>query len=263
MAGLNRLETRDLHAGYRGGDILRDVSVAVEPGEVLVLLGPNGAGKTTLLRALARLLRPRGGVVLLDEADLWRRPPSWTAQRVALAMQQDAAGWPLTVAETVSLGRAAHRGWVRPFREHDRDVVRRALERTELVSLRDRPITELSSGEWQRVLLARALAQESAVLLFDEPTAHLDLRFQVEVLRLARRLAHADGLAVVLTLHDLNQAALWADRIALLVGGRLLEVGPPVQVLTAERVSEAYSLRVDVFRHPQTGTPFITPVIER
>jgi iron complex transport system ATP-binding protein len=263
MADVSSLEVRDLHVGYASRPVLREVSLAVTPGEVLVLLGPNGAGKTTLLRALARLLRPSRGAVLFDGTDLWHRPPRWAASRVAIAPQQQAIDWPLTVEEAVILGRSAQRGWLMPFSASDHDIVRAALQRTGLLELRERPIAELSSGEGQRVLLARALAQESKVLLFDEPTAHLDLRYQVEVMHLTRRLALDDNLAIVLTLHDLNQAALWGDRLALLTNGRLLMLGTPDQVLTAERIREAYGQAVSVLRHPVSGLPFVVPAIER
>jgi iron complex transport system ATP-binding protein len=255
------LEAADLDAGYRGRAVLRDVSLAVRPGEVLALLGPNGSGKTTLLRALARLLEPARGCVRLDGVDLWSRGPRWAARQAALAPQNRPADWPLTVSEAVALGRAAHRGWVAALTADDRAAVDRALARLDLVGLRDRPVTELSGGEGQRVVLARALAREPRALLFDEPTAHLDLRHQVELLDLLRRLSRTDGLAVVLALHDLNQAAAWADRLALLDGGQLRAAGPPAEVLTPALIGDVYGVRVSVTTHPVHGGPLVTPVV--
>jgi iron complex transport system ATP-binding protein len=249
-----------LDSGYRNRPVLTAVSLSIRAGEVLALIGPNGAGKTTLLRALARQLRPTAGTVMLDETPLWTRGPGWVARRIALAPQGRPPERPLTVAEAVALGRAPHRGWLLPLTAADQEIVRRALERAGLGALMNRPVTELSAGEAQRVVLARALAQGPAVLLVDEPTSHLDLRFQRELLDRLRQLAQDDRMAVVLALHDLNLAGLWADRVALLTGGRLLALGAPAEVLTAERLEAAYETPLVVTRHPVFGTPLVTPV---
>jgi len=226
---------------------------------VLALLGPNGAGKTTLLRTLARLLSPRGGSVYLEGQSLWSRGRAWAHQGVSLASSEDAGGSTLSVEEVVRLGRAAHRGWWRPMSAPDFQVIDQALDRTGLTSLRQRPISELSAGEWQRVILARALAQEPTLLLLDEPTAHLDLKYQVEILNLVESLAHEEGLTVILSLHDLNQASAWADRIALVADGALLAIGEPADVLTPEWLERAYHCPVFVQPHPIFGTPMILP----
>jgi iron complex transport system ATP-binding protein len=239
--------------------VLDEVRLEARPGEVLALIGPNGAGKTTLLRALARLLRPLGGLVSLDGRDIWRMRPGPAARRMALAPQA-AELWPLTVEQFVALGRAPHRGWLLPLGPADRAAVAGALERTGMAALRERLVTELSGGEQRRAILARALAQEPRVLLLDEPTAALDLKYQASTLALARQLAHEDGLTVVVTLHDLNQAAGVADRVALIARGRLLAVGPPDEVLTAELIGATYDVAVSVCRHPLDGTPLITPL---
>lgn len=257
--GRDRLRLEELVCGYKRGAVLSEVNLTLEAGSILALLGPNGSGKTTLLRTLARLLRPRSGVVSLDGESLWGQRRLWAHRRIAIASQDEADGSTLAVAEVVRLGRAAHRGWWRPMTADDHAAIDRALAGADLNHLRDRPVAELSAGEWQRVQLARALAQEPTVLLLDEPTAHLDLNYQLEILELADRLAHDDGLTVVLSLHDVNQAALWADRIALLAEGRLLAVGPPEAVLTPELLSRAYRCPVVVERHPQTGAPMVLP----
>jgi iron complex transport system ATP-binding protein len=255
----DRLRIEGLACGYGRGDVLSGLTLGIEAGTILALLGPNGSGKTTLLRSLARLLRPRAGEVYLDGEPLWEKGRSWAHRRVAIALQDDPGGSTLTVEEVVRLGRAAHRGWWRPMTADDLAVIDRALGRTHLESLRNRPIAELSAGEWQRVLLARALAQEPTALLLDEPTAHLDLNFQIEILELVESLARHEGLAVVLSLHDVNQAAIWADRIALLAEGRLLAVGPPGDVLTPELLGLAYRCSVTVERHPVSGVPLVLP----
>jgi iron complex transport system ATP-binding protein len=260
---MTTLEARDLTCAYNGEPVLSNLSLAVYPGQVLALIGPNGAGKTTLLRAMARLLRPRKGALLLDDQQVWQLPPRAMARQLALAPQSNGNTWPLSVEQVVALGRAPHRGWLLPFSARDREVVQQAIQRTGLEHLRQRLVTQLSGGEQRRVVLARALAQEPQILLLDEPTAHLDLKYQTEILELARQLAHADDLAVVVTLHDLNQAALCADRLALLAEGRLLVVGEPQDVLVPSYLARAYGVPVVVTQHPLYGTPMVTPVVRR
>lgn len=259
---MTTLEAQDLTLGYRNGAVLHRLRLSVRPGRVLALAGPNGAGKTTLLRGLARLLRPRQGAVLLDGRDVWRLSERDVARRLGLVPQNEAIEWPLTVEQVVMLGRAAHRGWFMPYSPADHAAVDAALEQTGLTPLRGRPLTELSGGERQRALIARALAQQPATILLDEPTAHLDLRYQGAVLGLARRLAHTCGLAVVLSLHDLNLAALYADQVALIADGGLLAEGSPDEVFTAAHLERAYGVSVAVGRHPIYGTPLVTPVAE-
>ena len=206
---MNDLRANDLTCGYGSRRVLEQVSLAARPGEVLALLGPNGAGKTTLIRALARLLRPQAGDVPLGGEDLWSNSAGAAARRIALAPQSESRDWPLTVAEAVRLGRAAHRGWLLPFNRDDDAAVEKALGQTGLADLPERPIDELSGGEWRRAVLARALAQQTTVLLLDEPTGGLDLKYAIEILSLVRKLAHGEELIVVLTLHDLNLAAMY------------------------------------------------------
>lgn len=256
-----RLRAVGLSCGYGRGlpDVLTGIDLDVPAGTVLALLGPNGSGKTTLLRTLARLLPPRAGSVLVDGEDAWRRGRAWAHRRVAIALQDDPGGARLTIDEVVRLGRATHRGWWLPMTDEDEAVVDRMLELTRLGPMRHRTVDALSAGEWQRVTLARSLTQEPRVLLLDEPTAHLDWNYQIEILDLVDRLAHEEGLAVVVSLHDLNQASTWADRIALLAEGTLLAVGEPDAVLTPDLLARAYRCPVLVDRHPVTGAPMVLP----
>jgi iron complex transport system ATP-binding protein len=252
------LAASDLCCGYDGRAAFAGVSLAARPGELFAVLGPNGAGKTTLLKALARLVRPTAGEVTLDGRNVWACRPSAVAAAVAFTPQVLAPDWPFTVWEFVALGRAPHLGWWRPLRAGDRRVIDGALEHLGLGALRSRRVTELSGGEWQRARLARALAQEPRVLLLDEPTAHLDPRFQLELLSAVRGLVRDRGLAVVMTLHDLNLAGAWADRVALLAGGRVLAEGPPDEVLTGPTLAEAYGVELAVALHPLTGARVVS-----
>jgi iron complex transport system ATP-binding protein len=257
------LSASNLSCGYRGrGPVFSGVSLAVRPGKLLAVLGPNGAGKTTLFKALARLVRPIRGTVTLDGEDVWACPPWRVAAAVAFTAQVLAPDWPLTVREFVALGRAPHRGWWRPLRAADGLVIDAALERLSLLPSRERPVTELSGGEWQRVRLARALAQEARVLLLDEPTAHLDPRFQLDLLVTVRGLVRDRHLAVAMTLHDLNLVGPWADRVALLAGGKVHIEGSPDEVLTGPALAAAYGVPLNVTPHPLTGAPMVSLTTE-
>lgn len=254
------IEARNLALGYTGRRVVRALRLAVAPGEVLALAGPNGAGKTTVLKALARLLRPQEGVVLLAGRQAWKMPPAAVAREVALVPQQESAAWGLTVEEVVALGRLPHRRKWYGLSPEDRPAVEAALRRTDLHDLRSRPVAELSGGEQRRVVLARALAQAPRVLLLDEPTAHLDLGHAVGLLALLRRLADREGLAVVAAMHDLNEAAAVADRMGVLARGWLLALGTPQEVLTPALLEQAFGVSCAVVSHPVYGTPMVAPL---
>ncbi|NOX61825.1 MAG: ABC transporter ATP-binding protein [Chloroflexi bacterium] len=253
------INAQNVTLAYNGRAVLENVSLEVREGQILALVGVNGAGKTTLLRALARLLTPRSGTVLIHGRDAARLSAREAARQIGLTPQQSGAMWPLTVEEVVALGRAAHRGWLLPLTARDRAVIERVLEQTDLLALRERAITTLSGGEKQRALIARALVQEPAILLLDEPTANLDLRYQDMILALAQRLAMEQGLAVVVSIHDLNLAARYAQRVALLAEKQVLAIGSPDEVFTEETLTRAYGAPIVVTRHPLYDAPLITP----
>jgi iron complex transport system ATP-binding protein len=255
------LEAKRLTCGYGERTVLEDLSLSANPGEVLVLLGPNGAGKTTLLRALARLLRPSCGTVFLFGRDIWNYPAEKVAQNVALMPQSESGESLLTVEQSVRLGRAPHRGWLFPLSAGDEAAVQRALSDSGLEKLSDRATTELSGGEWRRMVFARALAQEASALLLDEPISGLDLKYQHELLRLLRRLAATRKLSVVVTLHDLNLAALYGDRLAVISEKRLVAVGTPSEVLTPGMIGQVFGIPSTVLSHPVYGTPMIAPLM--
>ena len=259
---MSELRLNGVTAGYPGRIVLRAINLTLHTGQLVALIGPNGVGKTTLLRCLAGQLQPQQGVITWEGIPLQERSPRWIARRIAMTRTGRVADRPVTVWESVALGRAPHRGWLLPLRESDREAVRAALERMGLAQHHDRLITQLSAGEWQRVCLARALAQEPQVLLVDEPTSHLDLRFQAEILDRLHELAR-EGMVVVAALHDLNLAALWADQIALLSKGTLQAWGRPEQILTTEQLTLAYETRLSVMLHPTLETPFVLPIPSR
>lgn len=251
------LTAERLSCGYDRRAVLTAVSFTLKPGELTAVLGPNGSGKTTLLRTLAGLHRPLAGAVTLDCQSLATLGRRAVAKRVAFAPQVLAPDWPFTVTEYVALGRGPHAGWWKPLTAADRAVIAAGIARFALTPLANRRVTELSGGEWQRVRLAKAIAQEPTALLLDEPTAHLDPRFQFELLSLVRELIAERGLTAAVTLHDLNLVGPWADRVILLANGGVIADGPPAEVLTAERLAAAYSATFAVAPHPMTGTPAV------
>ena len=260
---MTTLEAQELTCSYAGHPIISQISMQVHPGEVLALIGPNGVGKSTLLRTLARLMRPRQGNVVLASRDIWQISARDTARELAFAPQSAGEPWAGTVEQMVALGRAPHRGWLLPLNAQDAQVTHQALELVGLLHLRNRISTKLSGGEQQRMVLARVLAQEPCVLLLDEPTAHLDLKYQTDILSLVRRLARQKDLAVIVSLHDLNLAAIYADRVALLSDGKLAAIGSPGEVLTSERLTQVYGVPILVMKHPLRETPFVMPDIDR
>jgi len=236
------LELRDVRLAYGRRDVLRGVDLRIAPGERVALLGENGAGKTSLLRAITGLAEHASGEVLLDgrPAREYGRPER--ARRIAVVPGQTQVAFPLRVEELVALGRIPHE---HPFlgpREEDRAAVASAIERVGLRHLVGRDVRQLSLGERQLAVLAMSVAQSASLLLLDEPTAHLDLRHQVEVMRLLRRLSEEDGVAVLAVMHDVALAGHFFERVCLLHEGRLVADGPPADVLTPERIRQVYGV---------------------
>ncbi|MGW7282567.1 siderophore ABC transporter ATP-binding protein CdtA [Streptomyces sp. NPDC054844] len=265
-AGTPRLRGHDLSAtgvtvAYDGVDVVHDAEVRLRPGEVTVLVGPNGSGKSTLLRTVARLQRARSATLRIDgDTDGLALTSREFSRYVALLTQGRPTPGGLTVRDVVEFGRYPYRGrWGRPDPDGPA-AVDRALALTGVDGLADRGADHLSGGQLQRVWLASCLAQETGVLLLDEPTTYLDLRYQIELLDLIRDLADDHGIAVGVVLHDLDQAAAVADRITLLEAGRVVADGPPEDVLTPERLSAVYGIRIDVDTDPLTGRLRTRPI---
>lgn len=251
------LEVAGVACGYGGSDALSDVTLRVGPGDFVVVAGPNGSGKSTLVRAMSRVLRPRLGSALLEGRDLYVLPARESARAIGVVPQETPLEFEFTCEEVVLMGRAPHMGRFQSERPADRAIAREAMERTGTFGFRDRSILELSGGERQRVILARAFAQEPSVLLLDEPTAHLDLAYQVQILRIVRSLRDEKKTAVLATLHDLNLAGAYADRIVLLSKGRIAAAGAPREVLVESTLCEVFGAEVTVRPHPETGAPLV------
>ncbi|MGQ9476979.1 MAG: ABC transporter ATP-binding protein [Candidatus Bipolaricaulia bacterium] len=259
-----RISLEDLNFAYDGQLVLADIELEVREGEILALVGPNGSGKSTLLRNIAGILKPASGAIYLD-FKAWRATlGEFTSRELARLLgtveQERQVGFDFTVRELVELGRLPQLGRLErlgaPLGPKDREAIRRAMELTHIAEFAERRISTLSGGERQRVFLAIALAQEPKALLLDEPTTHLDINYQLEIMEIIHERAKA-GLAVIMALHDLNLAAHYADRMALLHRGRLLALGRPEEVLTPERIKEAFGVEVAVERSHRTGTPQI------
>ncbi len=253
------LKIQNLSVFYGQRQILYETNLDVQLGEVVALIGPNGAGKSTLIRAVSGVVPIRSGRVCTNGDDFSALDPMKRAKYMAVVPQAVSLPPAYTVWETVLLGRTPYLGFLGQPSQTDKELARRALERVSAGGLAERRVGELSGGEAQRVLLARALCQSTPILLLDEPTAHLDLQYQTSLLKLVYELAHHDHLAVLAALHDLNLAAHYADRVALLVDGRITAIGTPSEVLTSELISQAYCLPVRVVEHPLTGGPLVLP----
>src|SRR5512138_831822 len=252
------LKIQNLFVSYGSRRILHGVSLDVQSGEVLALIGPNGAGKSTLIRAASGVI-PYTGQVRTNGDDFASLPPIQRARYIATVPQAVAFPPAYTVWETVLFGRTPYLGFLGQPSQADENIARQSLARVSALPFAERRVGELSGGEQQRVLLARALCQSTPILLLDEPTAHLDLQYQVNILELASELAHKDNLAVLVALHDLNLAAHYADRIALMVAGNIKAMGKPKDVLLPELIAEAYCLPVQVVKHPFLDVPLVLP----
>lgn len=246
-----------VEAGYGDQPVLRAIDLRVEPGEVLAVVGPNGVGKSTLIKAAAGTLTPRKGSVSIGGVNLARLKAAERARRVSVVEQALNLPPAFSALDIVLMGRTPYLGWLEHEGDLDREIAWEAMERTETAAFAQRPISELSGGEQQRVLIARALAQAAPIMLMDEPTAHLDLRHQDALLKLVRQLAWDDQLAVLIALHDLNLVARFADRVALLSAGMIHKTGSAEEVLTPEHLAAVYGIEIHVMKHPIHGKPLV------
>lgn len=244
------ISANSLSLSYNGHNVVEGFNLSIPKQTIVGLVGPNGSGKTTILRALAGLIEPRAGTALVQGKHAFHLDKRLRARKIGWVPQQESAAWPLTVAEVVRLGRAPHRGWLMPFTTDDMKIVEHALARADLLELKHRPVNKLSGGEFQRVLIARVLAQEPEALLLDEPTASLDIHHQIQVLDLVRSLVSEKGLSVVMAIHDLNLAVRYCDQLVLLNRGRQVSAGTPEEVLTPQNLHTVFGVNAQLYRDP-------------
>ncbi|MGW5611253.1 ABC transporter ATP-binding protein [Streptomyces sp. NPDC003753] len=260
---VNRLCADDVTLAYDQRVIAERLSVEVPDDSFTVIVGPNACGKSTLLRALSRMLKPARGRVLLDGQVIQTMPAKKVARTLGLLPQSSIAPDGITVADLVGRGRYPHQGLLRQWSGEDERVVQQSMARTGVAELADRYVDELSGGQRQRVWIAMALAQQTPLLLLDEPTTYLDIQHQIDVLDLCAELHEEQGRTLVAVLHDLNHAARYATHLIALRDGRVVAEGAPNDIVTAELVEEVFGLRCQVVPDPETGTPLVVPAARR
>ena len=249
------LQTQNITLGYGKHTVLSDISLSVARGEMLGIVGPNGSGKSTLIKGMCRLLNPRRGYVFIDGRDIAHIKRGDLASLVAVVPQAATLPAAFTGFEIVLMGRTPHLGMLRYESQSDFDIAWRAMGTTKTQPFAERRVGELSGGESQRLTIARALTQQPKLILLDEPTAHLDINYQVETLDLIKELCRKQNLAAVAALHDLNLAAQYCDRLIMLNGGGIHAEGSPMEVITSEHIKAVYGAEVCVYPHPLNGLP--------
>jgi len=256
---LSSLHTQGLHIGYGGVPIVEDLNLQVPDGRLTALVGANGSGKSTILKAMSRILKPSGGQVLLDGKSIDRHSTRDVARRLAILPQQPASPEGLTVEELVAFGRFPHQRGFGTLNADDKRAIRRALSVTGMESFADRPVDQLSGGQRQRAWIAMAIAQETELLFLDEPTTFLDMAHQLEVLQLLRRLNREEGRTIVMVVHDLNHASLYADHVVAIQGGRIVAQGAPADVITQRMLREVFGVDAEIVVDPRSGMPVCLP----
>ncbi|ONK12975.1 ABC transporter ATP-binding protein [Streptomyces sp. MP131-18] len=260
MTTSHTLAAENLTLGYGDRVVVSDLDLTVPPGAITVIVGANACGKSTLLRSMSRLLAPREGRVVLDGKEVHRRPAKELARTLGLLPQSPLAPEGITVLDLVGRGRHPHQGIFSRWNENDDAAVASALEATRTADLADRAVDELSGGQRQRVWIAMVLAQQTDLLLLDEPTTFLDVTHQIEVLDLLTDLNRTRGTTIVMVLHDLNLAARYADHLIALAAGRLHAAGTPAGVLTEESVRAVFGLDSRIIEDPLSGRPLMLPI---
>lgn len=258
----SRLEARDVSLSYGDDQVLANLSLVVPDGGLTVIIGPNACGKSTLLRTLARVLRPSAGHVLLDGKEISQQPSRAVAKCLGHLPQTPIAPAGIRVADLVSRGRTPYHGVFQQWSDGDESATLSAMEATGILTLADLRIDDLSGGQRQRVWIAMALAQQTELLLLDEPTTYLDLRHQIDLLNLLRRLNRTSGKTIVCVLHDINLACRYADHIVAMRAGTILRHGAPGEVVTPALMRAAFELNATVMDDPVTGTPMVIPAME-
>lgn len=256
---MSRLAAQNVTLAYDQRVIAENLSVDIPDHSFTVIVGPNACGKSTLLRALSRMLKPQAGSVLLDGSSISSQPAKQVARTLGLLPQSSIAPDGITVADLVARGRYPHQGLLRQWSDEDERVVEESMAATGVGELAERYVDELSGGQRQRVWIAMALAQQTPLLLLDEPTTYLDIQHQIEVLDLCAQLHEEQGRTLVAVLHDLNHAARYASHIIALRAGEVVAEGTPAEVVTAPLVEKVFNLKCQIIDDPETGTPLVVP----
>lgn len=260
---MTALTTKDLALAYDGMEVVHGVELRIPPGRITALVGPNGSGKSTLLRGLSRLMRPTRGAAYLDHRAIDRMPTRQVARQVAMLPQRADAPNGLTVAELVSYGRFPYQGWMGSLSVEDESKVAKAMELTGVHGLANRNMGELSGGQRQLAWIAMALAQDTEILLLDEPTTFLDLAHQLEVLEVLNQLHKQEGRTIVMVLHDINQAARYADHMIALKDGRIAAEGTPQEIVTPEVLGGVFDIEAEILYRGPEQVPFCIPIRNR
>ncbi|CUY13081.1 Probable siderophore transport system ATP-binding protein YusV [Serratia marcescens] len=255
----HRLHASYLKLGYDNKIIADDLSVAIPDGAFTVIVGPNACGKSTLLRALCRLLKPSAGEVMLDGKNISNFATKALARELGLLPQTSIAPDSITVADLVSRGRYPHQSLLKQWTQADKQAVEAAMAATNVSQLADRSVDELSGGQRQRVWVAMALAQQTPLLLLDEPTTYLDIAHQIELLDLFRQLNREHGQTLIAVLHDLNHACRYADHIIAMRDGKIVAEGKPAEIITAELVERVFGMPCMIIDDPLSHTPLVIP----
>lgn len=256
------LSLRNVSVGYTDTPIVRDVSLDIRPGQVTTIIGPNGCGKSTLLRAVAGILPVQQGQVLVNGIPRTAQRPKALARQMAMLPQGPIAPEGLSVRELVAQGRFPHQSLLRQWSPKDEAAVSRAMQMTDVTDLADTPVAALSGGQRQRCWIAMVLAQDTGIVLLDEPATFLDLKFQIDLMRLLRRVARDDGRCLLVVMHELNVAAAFADDMVMMRAGQIIARGSAADVFTAETLQEVFTLDAHVIADPQSGRPVCLPMIE-
>jgi len=259
VSGMSAISTETLSLGYGETVIIDELDVAIPKGEITVLIGSNGCGKSTLLRSLARLMKPRGGSVLLEGKAIAKLPTKEVARELAILPQSPSAPEGLTVHQLVKQGRYPYQSWLKQWSKEDEDAVANALKATKLEEMADRPVDSLSGGQRQRAWIAMTLAQDTDIILLDEPTTYLDMTHQIEILDLLFELNEKEKRTIVMVLHDLNLACRYAHYLVAIKDKQIYAEGRPEEVITCELVQQVFAMNCQVTQDPLFGTPLCIP----
>ncbi|MBU5425888.1 heme ABC transporter ATP-binding protein [Tissierella pigra] len=256
------LEVKDLSFSYGKKAVLKNISLNIEKGNFISIIGPNGSGKSTLLKNLNNLYKPDNGSIFLDGLNIKKVKPRELAMKIALVPQNTVIDYDFTVEDIVLMGRHPYKGRFQKEDESDYRIVNEAMEMTNTLYLKDRIITEISGGERQRVIIAKALAQNPSIILLDEPTSHLDINHQIEILNLLRKLNQEKGTTIVVVIHDINLASRYSDEIILIKDGQIKATGSPQKVITKENIEFAYNINVEIDMNKYSNSLYLTPINE-